>query len=90
MNRKKKSETKSKIYMYPKSNPYMNRKLCESRDGEGAMKASELLREMQRKGLKPDRYSYTSAIHACSKAGNPSEALRLLRAMETNNVKWHT
>ncbi|CAN0537100.1 unnamed protein product, partial [Ectocarpus sp. 8 AP-2014] len=49
-------------------------------------KASQLIGEMRRKGLKPDRYSYTSAIHACSKAGNPEEALRLLRAMEASNV----
>lgn len=48
--------------------------------------ASQLIDEMRRKGLKPDRYSYTSAIHACSKARNPMEALRLLRAMEANNV----
>lgn len=49
-------------------------------------KASQLIDEMQRKGLKPDRYSYTSAIHACGKARSPLEALRLLRAMDTNNV----
>lgn len=49
-------------------------------------KASQLIDEMRRKGLKPDRYSYTSAIHACGKARSPLEALRLLRAMETNNV----
>lgn len=49
-------------------------------------KASQLIGEMQRKGLKPDRYSYTSAIHASAKAENPVEALRLLRAMETNGV----
>lgn len=48
--------------------------------------ASQLIDEMRRKGLKPDRYSYTSAIHACSKARKPMEALRLLRAMEANNV----
>ncbi|CAN0439564.1 unnamed protein product, partial [Laminaria digitata] len=50
-------------------------------------KASRLIGEMQRKGLKPDRYSYTSAIHACAKAGKPLEALRLLRAMEVNEVR---
>ncbi|CAN0559636.1 unnamed protein product, partial [Ectocarpus sp. 12 AP-2014] len=58
---------------------------CASGYGGGG-KASQLIGEMRRKGLKPDRYSYTSAIHACSKAGKPEEALRLLRAMEASNV----
>lgn len=49
-------------------------------------KASQLIDEMRRKGLQPDRYSYTSAIHACGKARSPLEALRLLRSMEANNV----
>ena len=49
-------------------------------------KAVQLLNEMRRKDLKPDRYSYTSAIHACAKAGNPVDALRLLRSMEANEV----
>lgn len=53
---------------------------------QGAETASELLKEMQRKGLKPDLYSYGSAIHACAKAGDPTEASRLLRAMEANQV----
>lgn len=49
-------------------------------------KAVQLLNEMRRKDLKPDRYSYTSAIHACAKAGKPVDALRLLRSMEANEV----
>ena len=53
-------------------------------------KASQLIDEMRRRGLKPDRYSYTSAIHACGKARSPLEALRLLRAMDTNNVGTFT
>lgn len=54
------------------------------------IKASQLIDEMRRRGLKPDRYSYTSAIHACGKARSPLEALRLLRAMDTNNVGTFT
>lgn len=44
---------------------------------------------MQRRGLKPDIYSYGSAIHACAKSGNPAEALRLLRAMDATEVYIH-
>ncbi|CAM9740977.1 unnamed protein product, partial [Sphacelaria rigidula] len=49
-------------------------------------KACDLLAEMRRKGLTPDLHSYTAAIRACAKAGQSSEAMRLLRTMQTNQA----
>ncbi|CAN0419079.1 unnamed protein product, partial [Laminaria digitata] len=42
-------------------------------------KATGLLAAIWLAGLKPDCYSYSSAIHACAGAGRWEEAMSLLR-----------
>jgi pentatricopeptide repeat domain-containing protein 1 len=47
----------------------------------------KLLEEMQSQGLKPDVKAYTIAIHACSKANRPEQAVQLLEEMRRHGVE---
>lgn len=49
-------------------------------------RATALLAEIWLVGLKPDSYSYSSAIHACAGAGRWIEALSLLQVRLTDTA----
>lgn len=51
-------------------------------------RATGLLADMWLAGLRPDCYSYSSAIHACAGAGRWEESMSLLRVRKEGFQVW--